>query len=78
MRAMVWLAAALALAGCGEVQDLMHPSRTYQTAAKTTTCRYRDSAAAGASKVCSYDCGGPTVATSVKAGAACPTTASYP
>jgi hypothetical protein len=71
--------AAAALAGCSDVDDLLHPSRTYQTASSGKVCRYYDAASAGAAQVCTYDCGGgSTVATAVRTGAACPQTIAYP
>jgi hypothetical protein len=70
--------AAAALAGCSDVDDLLHPSRTYQSASQGKVCRYRDAAAVGASKACTFDCGGALVGTAVEANASCPQAIAYP
>ena len=75
MRLLLLLTVAVGLAGCGDVGDFLHPSRTYQSASTGAVCWYRDSVAFQGDKVCNYDCGGSTVATTVSGGDTCPTTA---
>ncbi len=78
MKGALLLIMGLAVSGCADVDDLFHPSGGAQSVVQGQTCRLRDTLPTDSSKICSYDCAGSQVATSVRASDQCPTTATYP
>ena len=79
MRTMLWLGAATAaigLAGCGMFDS--HSGTVASNAAPTRVCRYHDEQILGAQKVCTYDCSGALVSTTVLGSQTCAQTSAYP
>lgn len=82
MKTMLWLgamtAAAVGLAGCGEMREALHPSTVASTSPGAKVCRYHDEQILGAQKVCTYDCSGSLVSTTVLGSQTCAQTSAYP